>query len=103
MIPTASLPFSTPAPKLGRLLVVDDEAELMTALREMLTRQGYEVAGFTSGREALEALREGEFDLLLTDLMMPGLDGIALLRAGLEIDPHLVGSIIPGQGAGRSA
>jgi len=49
MIPTASLPFSTPAPKLGRLLVVDDEVELMTALREMLTRQGYEAVGFTSG------------------------------------------------------
>ena len=37
MIPTASLPFSTPAPKLGRLLVVDDEAEVMTALCQMLT------------------------------------------------------------------
>ncbi|MBF8284957.1 MAG: hypothetical protein HW378_3872, partial [Anaerolineales bacterium] len=103
MIPTASLPFSTPAPKLGRLLIVDDEVELMTALREMLTRQGYEAVGFTSGEQALEALREGEFDLLLTDLMMPGLDGIALLRAGLDIDPHLVGIIMTGQGTVQTA
>lgn len=56
------------------------------------------VKGVTSGQEALAALQEQDFDPLLTDLMMPGLDGTTLLRAGLEIDPHLVGIVMTGQG-----
>jgi PAS domain S-box-containing protein len=89
--------------KVGRVLIVDDEAELMTALCEKLAEQGYETAGFTSGAEALEALREHDYDLLLTDLMMPGMDGIELIRAGLEIDPNLVGIIMTGQGTVQTA
>lgn len=80
--------------ELGRLLIVDDEIDLMTSLREILSGAGYEAVGFTSGKEALEALKEQEFDLLLTDLDMPEMDGIALMRAALRIDPHLVGIII---------
>ncbi len=94
---------SRPAAPLGRVLVVDDEVELMSTLRELLTAQGYAVEGVTSGEAALVALREGEFDLLLTDLMMPGMDGIALLQAGLELDPHLVGIIMTGQGTVQTA
>ena len=81
---------------IGRIIVVDDEAELMSALCEMLAGQGYETAGFLTGAEALAVLKEREFDLLLTDLMMPGMDGIELIRAGLEIDPNLIGIIMTG-------
>ncbi|MEW5958326.1 MAG: PAS domain S-box protein, partial [Chloroflexota bacterium] len=88
---------------LGRLLIVDDEAELMSALVETLTEQGYEAEGFTAGQAALQILDEQDFDLLLVDLMMPGLDGIALLRAALEIDPHLVGLIMTGHGTVQTA
>ena len=98
MTSAMTFPHDTPAPKLGRLLIVDDEVELMTVLREMLTEQGFEAVGLASGAQALEALRAQEFDLLLADLMMPGLDGIALLRAGLALDPDLVGIIMTGQG-----
>ncbi len=87
----------------GRVLIVDDEAELMRALSEMILEQGYETAGFTSGNEALEALKGLDFDLLLTDLMMPGMDGITLLRAALEIDPYLVGILMTGQGSVQTA
>jgi PAS domain S-box-containing protein/putative nucleotidyltransferase with HDIG domain len=87
----------------GRLIVVDDESELMSALCEMLASQGYETVGYTSGAEAVEALKEKDCDLLLTDLMMPGMDGIALLKAGLEIDPNLVGIIMTGQGTIQTA
>ena len=69
---------------IGRILVVDDEVELMRALCEALTDQRYETAGFLTGAEALSVLKEREFDLLLTDLMMPGMDGIELIRASLE-------------------
>ncbi|MEK7204321.1 MAG: response regulator, partial [candidate division NC10 bacterium] len=75
----------------------------MTALCQMLTEYGYEAAGFTSGKDALEALKEQDFDLLLADLMMPEMDGITLLRMGLEIDPNLVGIIMTGQGTVQTA
>ncbi|MGZ8845298.1 MAG: response regulator, partial [Pyrinomonadaceae bacterium] len=75
--------------KIGNILVVDDEVELKNILVESLTSQGYDVAGCASGEEAIAALRETSFDIVLTDLMMPGLDGISVLRAGLEIDPQI--------------
>ncbi len=92
-----------PASRPGRLLVVDDEAGLVEVLVETLTQAGYRAEGFTSGKAALAALREREFDAVLTDLMMPGLDGMALLRAGLEIDPDLVGLVMTGQGTVQTA
>ena len=86
-----------------RLLVVDDEARQMEALCRTLTPEGYDVTGFSVPEEALAALREHSFDVLLTDLMMPGLDGLALLRAALDIDPDLVGIMMTGQGSVTSA
>jgi len=87
----------SPTP-LARLLIVDDEEALMTALCNTLEIEGYAVTGFTSAREALAKLRERQFDLLLTDLMMPEMDGIALLRAAQEIDRDLAGIVMTGHG-----
>ncbi|MEI9895038.1 MAG: response regulator [Chthoniobacter sp.] len=91
---------SPPAPTsdLPRLLVVDDEVRQMTALCDTLRDHGYATTGFSAGQAALDAMRETKFDLLLTDLMMPGMDGIALLRAALERDPDLVGIVMTGHG-----
>jgi DNA-binding NtrC family response regulator len=89
--------------KRGRLLVVDDEVELKNALCETLADEGYETTGATSAAEGLKALERRDFDLLLSDLMMPAMDGIQLLRAALQIDPHLVGIIMTGQGTIHSA
>jgi PAS domain S-box-containing protein len=85
------------------VLIVEDEVELMTALCESLTDQGYEALGRTSAHESLALLQERDIDLLVCDLMMPEMDGIALLRAALEIDPHLVGIIMTGQGTIETA
>jgi two-component system response regulator AtoC len=87
----------------GRVLVVDDEVELMRALSESLTEEGFEVHGLSDPAAASGALRDGEFDLLLSDLMMPGSDGIQLLREALQIDPNLVGIIMTGQGTIQTA
>jgi len=97
-------PFShSPTHKLGRLLIVDDEPELMTTLCTTLAERGYETVGFSSGHEALEVLKEQEFDVLLTDLMMPEMDGITLLRAALDPDPNLVGIVMTGHGTVQTA
>lgn len=82
----------------GRLLIVDDEAAQMQALCDTLEDQGYEVVGRTNGAQALVALRQAPFDLLLSDLMMPEMNGIELLRAARTIDPVLVGIIMTGEG-----
>jgi signal transduction histidine kinase/FixJ family two-component response regulator len=83
---------------IARLLIVDDETALMTALCNTLETEGYATTGFTSAREALAKLRERQFDLLLTDLMMPEMDGIALMRSAKEIDRDLAGIVMTGHG-----
>ena len=83
---------------LGRLLIVDDEKAQMRALCDTLGPAGYETRGFDSPREALAALRPGEFDLLLTDLQMPEMDGIALAAAVRQVDPDIGAIVMTGHG-----
>src|SRR6185436_4657652 len=85
-------------PAVAKLLILDDEAAQMTALCNTLEHEGYATTGFTSANDALDALRGQEFDLVLTDLMMPEMDGITLLRRAQEIDRNLVGIVMTGQG-----
>ena len=83
---------------INRLLVVDDEAAQVEALCHTLEDEGYSVKGFTGAGAALGALRSGTFDIVLTDLTMPGMDGIAFLNAAREIDPGLAGIVMTGHG-----
>jgi len=89
--------------QIGKILVVDDEVELKNILVESLTSQGYETSGLASGEKALAALRTEPFDVVLTDMMMPGMDGITLVQEGLQIDPHLVCIVMTGQGTIQTA
>jgi len=89
--------------RIGNILIVDDEVELKNILVEALTSQGYEAAGFTAGEEALAALRVHAVDVLLTDLMMPVIDGIALVREAMKIDPNVVCIMMTGQGTIQTA
>ncbi len=82
----------------ARLLIVDDETAQMRALCDTLEIEGYRPAGYSSASKALENLRAGEFDLLLTDLMMPELDGISMIKAAREADPDLAAIIMTGHG-----
>jgi signal transduction histidine kinase len=82
----------------ARLLVVDDETAQMNALCDTLGVEGYKVQGFNSPVAALGALHPGEFDLLLTDLMMPEMDGIALIAAARKIDPDICAIVMTGHG-----
>ena len=87
----------------ARILIVDDEAANMRSLCDTLGDHGYETEGFTAGAAALDALRERQFDLLLTDLVMPDMDGVALLGAAMQIDPHLAGILMTGKGTIETA
>jgi hypothetical protein len=81
-----------------RLLIVDDEVPQLQALCDVLAQEGYEARGFSGAQQALTQLAAGQYELLMTDLMMPGMDGIALLRAALKLDPDLVGIVMTGHG-----
>lgn len=83
---------------LAKLLIVDDETAQMKALCETLELEGYETVGFSLANDALAALRTQSFDLILTDMMMPEMDGISLLRHSFEIDSNLVGIVMTGHG-----
>jgi PAS domain S-box-containing protein len=89
--------------KMGSLLVIDDEIETMNPLRDLLSGWGYEVIGFTSVEQALETLRDRDFDLLITDLVMPEMSGIELIQSALQIQPLLVCIVITGQGTVQTA
>ena len=64
----------------GRILVVDDEPQIRRVLRATLTAKGYEVVDARSGEEALEALRDSRFNLVLLDINMPGIGGLETCR-----------------------
>jgi signal transduction histidine kinase len=81
-----------------RILIVDDEAAQMKALCNTLREHGYDTVGFVSPKAGLDALKKARFDLLLTDLMMPEMNGIELLQAALKTDPNLVGVMMTGEG-----
>lgn len=89
--------MNEPRPR-ARLLVVDDEAALVAALRNTLPKQLYEVTGLTSPVEALALLKTNRFDLLLTDLEMPDVDGITLLRQAIAQDPGVIPIVMTGHG-----
>ena len=82
----------------SRIIIVDDEVQTMEALCITLHHNGYDTVGFSSSRDALDAIRKQKFDLLLTDLIMPEMDGVNLLNAALKLDPDLIGIMMTGHG-----
>jgi CheY-like chemotaxis protein len=73
-----------------KILVVEDEPASLNVLRYFLSHEGYEVIGAKDAVGALELLAQSRFDLVLSDLRMPGLDGLALakhLLSGVPITP----------------
>ena len=73
----------------GRILVVDDQRNMRTTTALLLRSEGYTVDEAGSGEEALAWLADHQVDLLLTDLKMEPMDGIALLKRAMEIAPRL--------------
>jgi EAL domain-containing protein (putative c-di-GMP-specific phosphodiesterase class I) len=80
----------------ARILVVDDDEHLGRALARALSKAGYEVVVHHQGKTALEAIRAGGFEAIVSDIEMPGLTGIELLRAARDHDRDLPVILITG-------
>ncbi len=63
-----------------RILVVDDEVMNRDLLQQILVRAGYEVSTAADGETAIAMLRQGTFHIVLTDMLMPGMDGLVVIR-----------------------
>lgn len=72
----------------ARVLIVDDEKDILKALEFLLKGEGYSVSGAENGETALELYKKESFDIVLTDLKMPGMDGLRLLEEIKKINPE---------------
>lgn len=79
-----------------RILLAEDDDSMRGFLERALAKAGYEVVAFANGKEAYERLKEEPFTLLLTDIVMPQMDGIELARLATELDPDLKVMFITG-------
>src|ERR1700735_3563886 len=76
-------------PERKQVLIVDDEPNLRKILSAQLSRDGYDVLTAEDGEQGLHLLREHHIDLVITDLKMPKVDGMTLLKRALEEEPEL--------------
>jgi two-component system cell cycle response regulator CpdR len=72
-----------------RILLAEDDDDMRRFITRALQNAGYQVVSFDNGRDAFDRLREEPFQLLLTDIVMPEMDGIELARKASELDPDL--------------
>ena len=90
---------STPAPahadrRPPRILVVDDERSMRELLAIVLRREGYEVLLAENGKSAIATLEREQIDILISDIKMPDLSGVDVLRAAKRIDKDILGIMI---------
>lgn len=71
-----------------RILIAEDDRELRQLFSHVLAKHGYSVVGVSNGREALEEIEAGYFDLIISDIMMPEMDGYELVRTLRDAENH---------------
>ena len=87
---------ATAGDMMKRILLAEDDNDMRQFLTRALKNAGYEVVSFDNGLSAYERLREEPFALLLSDIVMPEMDGIELARRATELDPDLKVMFITG-------
>src|SRR3954466_7911155 len=87
----------------ARILIVDDEKTVLLTLQAILQEDGYVVDTASDGSQAIEALRSRHYDLVLTDLKMPGVDGFGVLAAVRKSSPGTAPVMMSGYGSVTSA
>jgi two-component system response regulator PilR (NtrC family) len=88
---------------MAKILVVDDDQGMKEFLEILLAREGYEVASASGGKEALSLCKKHKFDLAITDLKMPKVDGIDVLKTIKEISPETMVILITAYASGKTA
>ena len=86
-----------------KILIVDDDEVYRDVLRDAIVEENTELSLAASGEEALELLESSPFDILITDLNMPGIDGLTLLKRARQLYPDILTLIITGYGSLESA
>jgi len=86
----------TPVEISAKILLAEDDSDMRRFLVKALQNAGYSVASFDNGMAAYKRLREEPFELLLTDIVMPEMDGIELARRATELDPEIKVMFITG-------
>ena len=89
--------------KKPKILIVDDEEIIRDSLAEWLTDSGYEALTAPDGLHALDIIKQQEIDVMISDLKMPGMDGIELLKKTKQINPDLPIIIMTAYGTVNSA
>lgn len=79
-----------------RILLAEDDDDMRNFLSRALKKAGYDVVSFSNGKTAYRCLRQEPFELLLTDIVMPEMDGIELARRATELDPDIKVMFITG-------
>ena len=74
---------------MARIILAEDDDSMRSYLVRALERAGHQVKSFSEGASAFEEIKGASFDLLLTDIVMPEMDGIELARRAAELDPSL--------------
>lgn len=85
------------------ILLIEDDTNIATGLRKVMQKDGYEVTFITRGDEGLTAALQGEFDVVITDLRLPGLDGLQLVRELHQTKPKLPIVLITAHGTTETA
>jgi two-component system cell cycle response regulator CpdR len=88
--------MQTPVEISAKILLAEDDNDMRRFLVKALQNAGYAVASFDNGLSAYNRLREEPFELLLTDIVMPEMDGIELARRATELDPEIKVMFITG-------
>ena len=85
------------------VLVVDDDASILGVVSEVLADDGYEPSTASSAKEAIELLKKNQFALVMTDIRLPGINGIGLLEHVKEVSPKIAVIMITSHGSMRTS
>ena len=87
----------------ANILVVDDEKIARKSLADILRLEGYDVLAVEDGPKAIDSLTDQEFDLMLLDIRMPGMDGIEVMQKAIEVSPDTQIIMLTAHGSMESA
>lgn len=93
-----SVPVEEPQVARARILVVDDEASIRDLCARVLTRNGFAVTSASTGEDALRYLQDNSFDLIISDIRMPGVSGVDVLETAKTLYPSISVILITGFG-----